>query len=131
MKFLLKVILIAAITFGLQFIAPWWCIAIAPFLINIIIKTKGFSAFFSGFFGIFCLWLLQAFLTNAMSEGLLIQGMSEILPTQGNVMILMAFTATIGGLVGALSAYAGNALRNILFATQSNKKKKGYYNPYS
>ncbi len=131
MKFLLKLLLIAGITFALQCYLPWWCIAIAPFIVNGIIKTKGSGAFFSGFFGIFLLWLGLCFMAKSTAEGLLLEGMAQILPLQGNVILLIIVTSFLGGIVGGISGYAGNALRNIFIVSQASKKKKGYYNPYS
>lgn len=131
MKFLLKLILIAGITFFLQLYLPWWSIVIAPFIVNLIIKTKGSGAFFSGFLGIFLLWLTLCVMVAVESEGILIDAMAKILPLNGNVAMLFIVVAFVGAFVSGLSAYAGNALRNIIISNQTSKKKKGYYNPYS
>lgn len=131
MKFLLKIILIAGITFLLQLYLPWWSIVIAPFVVNLIIKSKGSGAFFSGFLGVFLLWLALCFITATQSEGILIDAMAKILPLNGSVAGLFIAVAFIGAFVSGLSAYAGNALRNIFISNQASKKKKGYYNPYS
>jgi hypothetical protein len=125
MKLIVKIILIAALCVaGLMFF-PWYIIMAVPFVMNIIIKTNGTGAFFSGFVPVAMIWLVQAILIHTRTEGILTSKIASVLPLGGSAGAMIVLTALIGGLAAGLSGYTGNAFRNILISP--NRKKKSRY----
>ena len=117
MKFLLQVIVIVALAFVLELLFPWWTIAIAAFAGGLIFNTR--ANFAAGFFAIALLWTVKALLIESAAAAPLAERVAGILPLKSNKVLLFAFTAVIGGLVGGFAAMAGSALRK--------RKKKSYY----
>lgn len=117
MKFFTKLVLIALIGFIGQLFLPFWIVAIAGILVSLMIKTNGLSSFFSGFIGVFILWLVSAFFINQGTDGILSEKMISIIPV-GSVTVLIIVTAFIGGLVGGFGALTGSML-SATFSKQS------------
>ncbi len=121
MKFLIKILLIAAISYVGQMFLPFWVVAIAGLLVSLVVKTNGFTAFLSGFIGVFGLWFLSAYFINENAQGILSEKMVTIIPV-GSVLMLIILTAVIGGLVGGFGALTGS----IVHSTFARKKVSGY-----
>ncbi|MEI9912195.1 MAG: hypothetical protein WDO71_22625 [Bacteroidota bacterium] len=90
----------------------WWSIAIAAFLIAVLIHQKAGKAFLSGFTGGFLLWGLLALLRDIPNESLLSKKIAAILPLGGNAMLLILVTAFVGALVAGFGAMSGSYLRS-------------------
>jgi hypothetical protein len=112
MKFLVALLLTALLAFvaGLWF--GWWSIAIAAFLIAVLVHQKAGKAFLSGFTGGFLLWGILALLRDIPNESLLSKKIAEILPLGGNAMLLILVTAFVGALVAGFGAMSGSYLRS-------------------
>jgi len=111
MRFLLAVLLTAALAFLAGRFLPWWSIAIVAFLVALFLMQHLGRAFLAGFVGIFLLWSLLALWIDVKNDSLLSVKMAQVLPLGGSSFLLMMVTAVVGGLVGGLAALTGASLR--------------------
>ena len=112
MKFIAAIVLTALLAFtgGLWF--GWWIIAIAAFLIALLVHQQAGKAFLSGSIGVFLLWGALAWWIDMKNEHILSKRIAEVLPLGGNSILLILVTAVIGGLVAGLAALSGSYLRS-------------------
>jgi hypothetical protein len=112
MKSLVAIVLTALLAFvgGLWF--GWWIIAVAAFLIALLVHQKAGKAFFSGFFAVFILWGLLAWWIDLKNESVLSKKIAEVLPLGGNSFVLILVTAFVGALVAGFGAMSGSYLRS-------------------
>jgi len=112
MKFIAAIVLTALLAFtgGLWF--GWWIIAIAAFLIALLVHQRAGKAFLSGAIGVFLLWGALAWWIDMKNEHILSKRIAEVLPLGGNSILLILVTAVIGGIVAGLAAMSGSYLRN-------------------
>jgi hypothetical protein len=111
MKFIGAVLLTALLAYVTGLFLPWWGIAIAAFVVAIIIPLRAGISFIAGFLGVFLLWAGLAFWFDAGNEGILSGKIANILPLGGNSMLLVLVTGFVGGLVGGFAAFTGKQLR--------------------
>src|SRR5882757_2956059 len=99
MKFITAIILTALLSFagGLWF--SWWIIAIAAFIIALLVHQKAGKAFLAGAIGVFLLWGALAWWIDMKNEHLLSKKIAAVLPLGGSSFLLILVTAIIGGLV--------------------------------
>ncbi len=112
MKSIVAIILTALIAFVGGIYMQWWSLALAAFIIAILIPQKAGKAFLSGFLGVFLLWAVLAWWINMKNEGILAKKIAAVLPLGGNAFLLILVTAFIGGLVGGFAALSGSYLRS-------------------
>ena len=124
MKFLLKIIFTAATAYLMQLYFPWWSVVIASFLISLILSSKGWNSFFSGFIGVGVLWFILAFRIDTASDSILTDKVAAIFSLP-NAFILILVTALIGGIAGGFGALAGSHFRSIFV------KERKYESKYS
>ena len=112
MKFIAAILLTALLAFagGLWF--GWWVIAIAAFLIALLVHQKAGKAFLSGAIGVFLLWAILAWWIDMKNEHILSKKIAAVLPLGGSSFLLIFVTALIGGLVAGFGAMSGSYLRN-------------------
>jgi hypothetical protein len=110
-KVLVKIILIAAMSYLLQNVMGWWAVALAAFLINLIIFTKGLSSFVSGFLGVGILWFFKALITDFSTGAILSEKVADIFNLPGSTLLVI-ITAFIGGMAGGSASVTGSALRS-------------------
>jgi len=112
MKFFAAIVLTALLAFtgGLWF--GWWIIAIAAFLIALLVHQRAGKAFLSGAIGVFLLWGALAWWIDMKNEHILSKRIAEVLPLGGSSFLLILVTAVIGGLVAGLAALSGSYLRS-------------------
>lgn len=126
MRLLLRFLLILLLSWLAQSFLPFWTAAIVAFAVGLLLSQKrkrrlyGKStppprAFLAGFFALFFLWGVTAFLLDHANGSLLsldiftlIFQSEEALPYPSLVMV--ALSAFIGGLIGGFSAMSGNLL---------------------
>lgn len=111
MKFFISTINIAVISFIAGLYLPWWSIALISFIIALLIHQRPLASFFSGFSGIFVLWMTIASFINAANNSILANRIGEMLGIGQNPALLIFTTAFIGGLVGGFSALSASYLR--------------------
>jgi hypothetical protein len=113
MKFLLSILLTAALSFVAGMFLPWWSIAIVALLVALLLPQRTGMDFLSGFIGIFLMWALVSTWIDIENEHLLSHKLAKIFPLGGSSLLLILVTALVGGLVGGFAAMAGSSLRPI------------------
>ncbi len=109
---LVNYIIILIATAVLQFIAPWWTIALVPFAVHLWRPTSYGLSFLAGFFAITTLWLGYGWYLHDVSNGLMSNRIAEIF-TLPNAYYLLAITALVGGITGGFAGMAGFSLKNL------------------
>jgi hypothetical protein len=112
MKLIVAAILTALLAFVGGLWANWWIIAIAAFLIAILVHQKAGKAFLSGFAGVFILWGCLAWWIDFKNNSILSHRIAEVLPLGGHPSLLILVTGFIGGLVAGFGAMSGSYLRS-------------------
>jgi hypothetical protein len=113
MKFIISILLTGLLAFlaGLWF--DWWIIAIAAFLIALLVVQRPGKAFLSGFIALFVLWGLFSWWIDMKNDQILSQKIAVVLPLGGSSVLLILVTALIGGIVGGFGALSGSFLRRM------------------
>ncbi len=112
MKFIAAIILTVLLAFISGLYLPWWGIAVASFLVAVLVHQKGGKAFLSGFLGLFILWAGLAWWIDVKNNSILSQKIASILPLGGNTVYLVLVTGLVGGLVAGFAALSGSYLRS-------------------
>ena len=112
MKLIVAVILTALLAFIGGIYMQWWSLAIAAFIIALLIPQKAGKSFLSGFLGVFILWAILAWWINMKNEGILAKKIATILPLGGSPFLLILVTAIVGGIVAGCAALCGSYLRS-------------------
>ena len=120
MKFWLSVLLIAALSFAACLFLPWWVIAIAGFVVALIIPQGAWRSFLSGFIALFLLWAVMSFIISSANDHLLAHKIALLFIRMDNPVLLILLTGFIGGLVAGLGSLTGSFL---------HKKKADYKIP--
>lgn len=112
MKFFVALLLTALLSFiaGLYF--PWWSIAIASFLVALLVRQKAGKAFAAGFLALLLLWAGLATWINVKNENILSARIGELLGIGNNPFLLILITGIIGALVAGFAAMSGSYLRS-------------------
>jgi hypothetical protein len=111
MKFLISLILTAALSFAICLYCPWWSIAIVAFLVAALIPQKPFVSFLTGFLALFILWFSLTLYISNNNEHILAHKVSMIILKQDNPFALILMTAGIGSVVAGFAALAGSFAR--------------------
>lgn len=111
MKFLIALLLTAMLSYISGIYLPWWAIAIAAFLVALIIPQRPGKAFLAGLLGVFLLWVGLAWWIDMKNSGILATRMSHLLPLGGSRILLILVTGLAGSLIGGFAALSGSFLR--------------------
>jgi hypothetical protein len=114
MKIIVSIILIAICAFVLGIYMPWWSLAIAAFLVPLLIDQKPGWAFLSGFTALFLLWGLMSSMISSANEQVLAHKISRLILSADNPTLLILVTALLGALVAGMAALSGSLLRKII-----------------
>jgi len=106
MKFLLQTLSTIIGCFIVQYLLPWWTMALVALLVGYTFHNSGKVSFVSGFLGAGLLWLGMAYYMDATTQSILTDKVNKLFPL--NVFIMMVL---IGGLVGGFSALTGTLMR--------------------
>lgn len=129
MRFLIKLILIGlGIYFCLPY-TPWWVVAAIAFTINLIVKTKGSGSFFSGFLGVSISWFIASYSYFLGGVQEFYNKIAELFYLPSNGLLLIIAISFLMGLIGGLTGYSGNALRNIFKNPNKPTRKSRYPRP--
>ena len=112
MKLLASIILTALLAFVVGLYLPWWSLAIASFLVAVLVHQKAGKAFLGGFLGVFLLWGGLAWWIDMKNDGLLSAKVATLLKLGGNSLLLILVTAFTGALVAGFGAMSGSFLRS-------------------
>lgn len=110
MKFISALILTALLSFAGALFMPWWIIAVAAFIVALVIRQGSGRAFIAGFTGLFLLWAIQSIIIDSSNHHLLATRVANLLPLGGSYIALIILTAVIGGLVAGMAALTGSLL---------------------
>ena len=105
-------LVIAILSALLQIFAPWWVIAIVPFVILFWRPASSSGAFWTGLGGIAIPWLVYGYYQHFISDGALSDRVAQIFMLPNGLLLLLV-TAVIGGLVGGFSGLSGYWVRQI------------------
>lgn len=112
-KFLLKIVLIALLAWGAQYISVWFAGPLVALLVNLLWKGSSSQGFFTGLLGVGLLWFGLALYTDITTDGLLTVKMASVLPLKGSRTGLILFTTLIGMLTGGLCGWLGAMVRSL------------------
>ncbi len=110
MRFFILLLLILVITPVAEYFFPWWMIALVPFSFALAMNIRGGVSFLAGFLGIAIFWYVVALRNDIPNKHLLSHRMSVLFKLHDYGLFLIV-TASIGGLIGGLSAWSGSLLR--------------------
>ena len=113
MKFIISITLTALVGFALGLYLDWWSIAIAAFVVAIVVHQHPGKAWLAGFLGIFLLWALLAWWIDMKNQSILAKRMAELLPLSGSAILLILVTALVGALVAGFAALTGSFIRKL------------------
>ncbi|MBN9383706.1 MAG: hypothetical protein J0H74_23315 [Chitinophagaceae bacterium] len=111
MKFLISTLLIVLLSFLSGLYLPWWGVALAAFLVSVLVPQRPGLSFLSGFLALFILWALLAWGMDASNNSILSAKIAQILPLGGSSFLLILITAIVGALVGGGAALTGSYLQ--------------------
>lgn len=109
-KFVIAVILTGLLSFVGGLFLPWWCMALAALIVNLLIVQSPSLSFLSGFTALFLLWGGLAWYTSNANDHLLAGKVSVLVLKTSSPMLLILMTALTGALVAGLAALTGSYL---------------------
>src|SRR4051812_40847854 len=112
MKFTIAVLLTALVAFAGALYLPWWFIAVAGFIVAVVVQQKPGKSFLAAFIGLFLLWFFHAMVIDSNNNHLLSTKVAGILPLGNSFFLLLLVTALIGALVAGMAALTGSYLRS-------------------
>ena len=112
MKILAASIAIAILSFlSAIYIPVWWFFALIALFICFLIPQKATRSFFSGFLGLFILWLAICIWIDQRNESILSIKVASIVGVGTSKWVLILATSIIGGIIGGLAGISGTYLR--------------------
>lgn len=111
MKFLVSVILMAILGLALSLLLPWWSIAIACFVVALLIPLPPFDAFLCGLAAMALHWGGLALYISSNNDHILAAKMSMLLLKSENPYLPVVVAAMLGGFIGALASLSASWLR--------------------
>jgi hypothetical protein len=111
---LMLILIIIVSCFIAQSFLPWWIIAPVCLAASFFFSSSKKQAFWSGFAGIFILWLVKILSLSLPNEHLLANKVGQVfmLPAADtNWMVMIFVSSLIGGVVGGLSSLTGYSFR--------------------
>ncbi len=106
-------LIILILSFIASYFLPWWIVALIAFLATLFLgKTSGRS-FWSGFGGVFIVWVVLALLKSIPNDNMLASRVIQLFPLPHSWILLLFITALIGGLVGGMSALSGVLVKKV------------------
>ncbi|MEP7279452.1 MAG: hypothetical protein ABI813_12460 [Bacteroidota bacterium] len=111
MKFITSVLLTALLAFVACLYMDWWAIAIAAFVVSVLIHQKPLHSFLTGFTALFLLWGGLSWWIDLKNEHVLSHKLSAVLPFGGSVFLMILVTMLVGAGVAGFASMAGSYLR--------------------
>jgi len=110
MKFIVSVILYAALSFAVSLYLPWWTIVFPVYMVSAVMQLKPGGSFLAAFISIFIFWGLFALIISINNDHVLANKMSVLIFKNENPWLLIIVTGLIGGIVAGFSALSGSLL---------------------
>lgn len=110
------ILIIIVSCFIAQSFLPWWIIVPICLITSFFFSSSKKQAFWSGFSGVFILWLVKILSLSLPNEHLLANKVGQVfmLPESNyNWIILLTLSSVIGGMVGGLSCLTGNSFKKL------------------
>jgi hypothetical protein len=120
MKFTISIILTIVLSFCACLFLPWWSIAVAAFLVAVLIPQTPLVSFITGFIALFLLWGVLSFWISTNNNHILAHRVSLLIFKIDNPFLLIIVSAFIGALVAAFAALTASYIRSSEFI-QSRK----------
>ncbi|WPQ60934.1 hypothetical protein SIO70_21495 [Chitinophaga sancti] len=111
MKSFPRFILIVILSYLGGLFLAWWTVAIAAFIVAVIIPLPPLRSFMNGFIAVFLLWLALALLADVRNDHILANRMSELILKVKSPILIGVVSAFIGGLTAGLGSLSGSFLR--------------------
>jgi len=108
----MNIILIIILSVVLQIFAPWWAVAIVPFVVLFWRPATSSEAFWTGFGGIALPWLAYGYYLRFISDSTLSDRVAGIFSLPNGILLLIV-TALIGGLAGGFAGLSGCLVRQL------------------
>ena len=105
-------LIIAALSFFVQFFLPWWSMAVVAFAAAFLLGKKAMHVFLAAFSGCGLVWLLLAVYIHFTRGDLMTNRIAVLLSLHGT-LILYAGTFLVAAIVGGMAGLAGFYLREI------------------
>ena len=108
------ILIIIVSCFIAQSFLPWWIIAPICLIASFFFSSTKTQAFWSGFAGVFILWLVKILSLSLPNEHLLANKVGQVfmLPASETNWVILVFVGSLmGGIVGGLSSLTGNSFR--------------------
>ena len=121
---MIRLILIAIVSLLVQFILPWWSIALVAFMVCYWGSRNAGGAFVEGFAGIAVVWLAYAVLIHFRTEGVFTGRMGLLIIKSSSPAGMLLLTTVLGGLVGGLAGMAGYYVRQVIMPSQLMAQKQ-------
>lgn len=122
MLFIIRLVCIAAFSYLLSFIMPWWCLILVGGIVCFLLPAGSFNAILSGLLGGGLLWMVMAWKVDVETNSIMSSKIVEMFPLDDVNMMIIA-TGVLGGVSAALGAFTGNSFRKIFV----KKKEKSFY----
>jgi len=110
-KFFVSILLIALLSFICGLFLPWWTIAIAAFVVSVLIPQRPLASFFTGFVALFLLWGGLATYFDTANNSILSARIAGLVYLHGSSVALVLVTGFIGALVGGGGSLTASFLR--------------------
>ena len=112
MRFLLSVLLTAALSFIAGIYLPfWWNYAAVAFLVAAAMRQSIGKSFLAAFTALFLLHFIIAFIIDQNNKGILSGKIGQLFGLGTASFLLIIITALVSGLIGGFAALRGSSLR--------------------
>lgn len=109
MKFLIALLLTAALAFAGGLYFDWWIIAPAAFIAAVLVRQRPGIAFLTGLLAVFLLWAGLSYWIDVQNQHILATRIAKLMGV-GSPFMLVIVTGLVGGLVGGFAALSGSFL---------------------
>lgn len=113
MRFLIITLIIAAATFGVQLVLPWWSLAIVAFIVGYLSNLSGWGAWGAGLLGCSGVWFFYALWFDVANQSLLSAKLGAMFGVPYPLLLALA-AGVVAGLIGSLATLGGRNLRQAL-----------------
>jgi hypothetical protein len=111
MKAFPRFILIVVLSYLGGLFLSWWTVALAAFIVAVLIPLPPMRSFLNGFIAVFLLWLALAFFMDVRNDHIIANRMSEVVLKVRNPILIGVVSALIGGIIAGLGGLSGSYLR--------------------